>query len=277
MFAYCSRDTTSIIVLEMKVSMISDGNHTIERIDDRAEQAVSSRSNAANGSSNPQHRETSQVGGTTTKGKNQKPHVPHASRLYHNLVPAYQAFWPAIARKRIAQGIASLEISKESKILEVGVGTGLSLESYPPNVNITGVDLSEAMLAEAEQLILEKQYDQVNVLPMNAEELEFDDCSFDIVTSFHTISVVSDPRKMMSEIVRVCKPGGQILIINHFRSDNPLIARVVDSAGNITKRLGWRTDLELNEVVREFPLILDDRYKPNPLSLFTIMKATCAK
>jgi phosphatidylethanolamine/phosphatidyl-N-methylethanolamine N-methyltransferase len=80
---------------------------------------------------------------------------------------------------------------------------------------------------------------------------------------------------MMREIVRVCKPGGRILMINHFRSDNPLIARVVDSAGNITKRLGWRTDLDLDEVLHELPLRLDHRYKPNPLSLFTVMKATC--
>jgi phosphatidylethanolamine/phosphatidyl-N-methylethanolamine N-methyltransferase len=79
---------------------------------------------------------------------------------------------------------------------------------------------------------------------------------------------------MMREIVRVCKPGGQILLVNHFRSDNPIIAKVVDSAGNFTKRLGWRTDLDLDDVLRELPLQLDRRYKPNPLSLFTVIKAT---
>ena len=98
---------------------------------------------------------------------------------------------------------------------------------------------------------------------------------FDFVTSFHTISVVSRPQAMMSEVVRVCKPGGRIMIIKHFRSDNPIIARVVDSAGNLTKHLGWRTDLDLNEVLSELPVRLDHRYKPNPLSLFTVMKATC--
>jgi phosphatidylethanolamine/phosphatidyl-N-methylethanolamine N-methyltransferase len=200
---------------------------------------------------------------------------PHSSPFYNNLVPAYQALWPAVARKRIIAAVRSLNISPGAKVLEVGVGTGLSLESYPQNATITGVDLSESMLAEAEQLIANNDWRHINVLPMNAEELGFDDSSFDVVTSFHTISVVSRPQVMMSEMVRVCRPGGRILLINHFRSDNRLIAKVVDTAGNITKRLGWRTDLDLDEVVKELPIRLDHCYKPNPLSLFTVMKATC--
>ncbi len=200
---------------------------------------------------------------------------PHSSPFYNHLVPAYQALWPAISKRRIVAVIRSLDIPEGSEILEVGVGTGLSLASYPPNVSITGVDLSESMLAEAELLIEENGWDHMRVMPMNAENLQFDDSSFDMVTSFHTISVVSEPQKMMSEICRVCKPGGKILIINHFRSDNRLIASVVDKAGNITKRLGWRTDIEIDKVIGELPLRLDDCYKTNPLSLFTVMKATC--
>lgn len=117
-------------------------------------------------------------------------------------------------------------------------------------------------------------WDHISVQSMNAESLEFEDNSFDYVTSFHTVSVVSEPRKMMEEIARVCRPGGKILIINHFRSENPLIARVVDSAGNVTKRLGWRTDLEFDEVLHELPIRIEKRYKPNPFSFFTIMHAT---
>ncbi|WP_372898435.1 class I SAM-dependent methyltransferase [Stieleria sp.] len=200
--------------------------------------------------------------------------VPHAAKLYHNLVPAYQAFWPAVAGKNIRAEVGALQLAKDTKVLEVGVGTGLSLASYPTHIRLTGIDLSESMLAEAQTLIDRKGWDHISVQPMNAEELEFEDDQFDVVTSFHTVSVVSNPAKMMRELVRVCRPGGQILIINHFRSDNPIIARVVDSAGNVTKRLGWRTDLELEEVLRELPIRIDQRYKPNPFSFFTIMKAT---
>ncbi len=214
------------------------------------------------------------MGSVVYKDKTNKAQ-PHRSGLYHRLVPAYQALWPAVAQRRILECVSEFGFEPGSKVLEVGVGTGLSLKSYPQNISLVGVDLSESMLAEAEDLIAERQWKHVQVFPMNAEKLTFDDSSFDVVTSFHTISVVSNPQAMMSEIVRVCKPGGRILMINHFRSDNPWIARVVDSAGNITKHLGWRTDLALAEITRELPLRMDHCYKPNPLSLFTVMKATC--
>ncbi|MEO1615794.1 MAG: class I SAM-dependent methyltransferase [Planctomycetota bacterium] len=200
--------------------------------------------------------------------------VPHAAKLYHNLVPAYQALWPAVAGKNIRTSIEALALPKEARVLEVGVGTGLSLPSYPNHIRLTGIDLSESMLAEAEMQIERNSWDHISVQSMNAESLEFEDNSFDYVTSFHTVSVVSEPRKMMEEIARVCRPGGKILIINHFRSENPLIARVVDSAGNVTKRLGWRTDLEFDEVLHELPIRIEKRYKPNPFSFFTIMHAT---
>lgn len=212
-----------------------------------------------------------------TDSTNKKASAPHASPLYRDLVGAYQALWPAIAGKRIHRAIRSLNIEAGAKVLEVGVGTGVSLPAYPDNVEVTGIDLSEAMLGEAIQLIARRQWRHVHVLPMNAEQLEFDDSSFDVVTSFHTISVVSDPGRMMREIVRVCRPGGRILLINHFRSHHRLVARVVDAAGALTRSLGWRTDLGVAEILKDLPLTLDESYKTNPLSLFTIVTATCRK
>ncbi|MEM6981338.1 MAG: class I SAM-dependent methyltransferase, partial [Planctomycetota bacterium] len=123
-------------------------------------------------------------------------------------------------------------------------------------------------------LIQREGWTHIDVAPMNAERLDFEDASFDFVTSFHTVSVVSDPEQMMSELVRVCRPGGKILVINHFRSDNPYIARLVDSAGGLTRRLGWRTDLDMDELVSELPLEIEHDPKRGPWSLFRILHAT---
>ena len=174
----------------------------------------------------------------------------------------------------ILKSIKALRIAPGTKVLEVGVGTGLSLPAYPAHAQVTGVDLSEEMLAKANERIAASGWTNINVQPMNAEELNFPDGSFDLVTSFHVVSVVSNPRRMMSELTRVCRPGGRILIINHFRSAKPWIARMVDSAGSVTRHLGWRTDLRFDDVVAELPLRMDKRFKPSPVSLFTVMSAT---
>ncbi len=199
--------------------------------------------------------------------------APHASRLYRELVPAYEALWPIVARKRIRKAINDLQLQPNERVLEVGVGTGMSLSAYPHHAQVTGVDLSTDMLEQAVRQIEEKRWTHINIQEMNAEELRFDDCSFDVVTSFHVISVVSNPRQMMQEMLRVCKPGGRILLVNHFRSANRWIARMVDSAGRVTRHLGWRTDLDLQDVMAEMPLRIERRYKTSPASLFTILRA----
>lgn len=203
--------------------------------------------------------------------------VPHSSNLYSRLAPAYNALWTPVASRRMGEAIRSLDIPAGSEVLEVGVGTGISLRHYPSHCRVRGIDLSDSMLDEAKEQIQRKHWTHVEVESMNAESLEFEDNQFDIVTSFHTISVVSDPAKMMAEVVRVCRPGGRVLILNHFRSGNPFIAGVVDRANDLTKRFGWRTDLDSGKILEPLPLQIDSRYKTNPFSLFTIFECTCEK
>lgn len=199
---------------------------------------------------------------------------PERSRLYTQFIPAYEAFWPLVIRRRILNCIERLQIPAGAKVLEVGIGTGISMAAYPRDAEITGIDLSEDMLAEAQRKIRREGWDHIQVMPMNAEHLEFPDQSFDFVTAFHVVSVVSDPRAMMTEISRVLRPGGRVLIVNHFRSEIPLIANMIDKADPLTRHLGWRTNLGRSEILGEMPLEVELEYKTWPLSLFTIVRAT---
>jgi phosphatidylethanolamine/phosphatidyl-N-methylethanolamine N-methyltransferase len=196
------------------------------------------------------------------------------SALYRQFTPAYELLFPLLVRKRIWSAIRQLNLRPGTRTLEVGVGTGTSLQAYPHDVQVTGIDLSQEMLAVAKRKIAEENWNHIQVQQGNAEKLEFDDASFDCVTSFHTVSVVSNPESMMREIARVVRPGGKVLVINHFRSPRPWLANMIDRADPVTRHLGWRTDLECEAVVRSLPLEVDKRYKTSPLSLFTVVRAT---
>ncbi len=195
------------------------------------------------------------------------------SRLYRQLVPAYELVFPMIFAKRIQRTIRGMALPHGARILEVGVGTGISLCAYPRHCSVTGIDLNEEMLQRANKKIEKEGWQNIELMKMNAERLEFPDASFDVVCAFHVLSVVSRPVTVMNEIVRVCRPGGHVVLINHFRSPNPWIAKVVDRADSVTRVLGWRTDLACDDVVRRLPLRVERRYKSSPLSLFTIVKA----
>jgi|GEM_PF-281006 len=196
------------------------------------------------------------------------------SRLYKQLTPAYEMFFPLLVRRRIWDTIGDLRLAEGSSVLEVGVGTGTSLLAYPTNINVIGIDLSTEMLALAQRKIDQEGWKHIHVQPGNAEQLEFPDASFDCVTSFHTVSVVARPDQMMREIVRVLRPGGRLLIINHFRSPRPWLANMIDRADPVTRHLGWRTDLAIDAIIRSLPLQVDRCYKTSPLSLFTVIRAT---
>lgn len=199
---------------------------------------------------------------------------PERSRLYSKFVPAYEAVWPLIVKKRVHRSIDRLGIAAGEAVLEIGIGTGLSMPAYPRHAQVTGIDLSDEMLDQARQKIARKQWDHICVQAMNAQKLDYPDHSFDYVTAFHVVSVVSDPGAMMSEMARVLKPGGRALVINHFRSDNFLVANLLDRADPLTRHLGWRTNLGYGELVDDLPLRVSVQRKRSPLSLFTILHAT---
>ena len=142
--------------------------------------------------------------------------------------------------------------------------------------HVTGIDLAPDMLERAQDKVNHNGWRHITLEQGDALHLRFDDDSFDHVMAFHVVSVVPDPQQMMAEAQRVCRPGGVITIINHFRSPHPTIAsaqRVIDP---LTRRLGWTT-LRLPEVLSDRPLHVERQWKTSRRSLFTIVVARNAK
>ena len=198
---------------------------------------------------------------------------PHQSKIYSEFSHLYDRIFERIFFPRIARVVASLHIPPGGRVLELGVGTGLSLSAYPSHCEVVGVDLAQDMLDQAEEKVQQNGWRHVTLRQMDALNLEFPSDSFDYVTAFHVVSVVPDAHRLMEEARRVCRPGGKIVIINHFRSERPWLATIVDRLDPITRRLGWRTTLAFADLLRETPLELVRRFKTSPRSLFTVVIA----
>ncbi|MEJ2118037.1 MAG: methyltransferase domain-containing protein, partial [Alphaproteobacteria bacterium] len=123
----------------------------------------------------------------------------------------------AISRKRTVEEINQ----RRGRVLEVGVGTGLSLPNYAPYLKVSGIDLSPEMLAKAHERVEKAGLSNVeDLLEMDASNLELPDNSYNVVVAMYVLSVVPDPEKVMKELARVCAPGGEVMAINHFSQDH---------------------------------------------------------
>lgn len=199
-----------------------------------------------------------------------KPSTP-VEKIYGKIGPIYNFIYGKLLFNEGREtSIRFLGIRPGAKILEVGVGTGLSLPLYPRDCTIIGVDLSESMLEEARVLIEEKKLRNASVQYMDATKLEFPDNSFDGVLGNLFISATTYPDKALEEMKRVCKPGGTIVLMNHFRSENPVLGKVEDIANPLAKRfLGFRANLSMDELLAKVGLRVKEKRQVNMLGLWT--------
>ena len=198
----------------------------------------------------------------------------HESKLYSEFAPLYDKVFGKIFYSRLERVIEDSRIPHGAKVLEVGAGTGTSFPAYPTHCQVTGIDLAPDMLARAQRKILEYGWTHIKVLEMNALALNFPENSFDYVMAFHVVTVVPDPVAMINEAKRVCKPGGKIVIVNHFTSDVPVLGLVTRSLDPITRWLGWRTDLKLKPFIATTNLTVERIYKLSKTSLYTVLVGT---
>lgn len=169
---------------------------------------------------------------------------------YRRWAPVYDNTFGAITRAGRARAVKYIN-ARGGSVLEVGVGTGLSLRNYQKHLDVTGIDFSPEMLAKARRKVTEHRLTQVTSLrQMDARALDFPDASFDTVVAMYLVPVVPDPELVVAEMARVCKPGGEVLIVNHFARAEGVLARVERGFAPFADLLGWHSDFSMQRVLR---------------------------
>jgi phosphatidylethanolamine/phosphatidyl-N-methylethanolamine N-methyltransferase len=197
------------------------------------------------------------------------------ARVYEKLASVYDfTFGPTLHPGRI-QAIQRMGIATGDRVLEVGVGTGINLGLYPSSCSVTGIDFSSSMLEKAWQRVDTKGLRNVRLFEMDAAALKFGDHSFDIVYAPYLISVVPDPVAVAREMLRVCRPGGRIIVLNHFRSANHALAWIERAISPFTVHIGFKSDLDLPGFIAQAglnPLSIEKVNVPRIWSLVTCVK-----
>ena len=168
---------------------------------------------------------------------------------------------------------SSLELRPGSQVLEVGVGTGLVLPLYPSHCRVTGIDLSEGMLAKARERVEALELSHVVALErMDASQMTFADDTFDVVVAAYVVTAVPDHRGLMREIIRVARPGARVLLVNHFVNGSGVLAALERAVSPVCKYVGFRTDLSVGQVLDGLPLEVTRHEKVKPLKLWHLVE-----
>jgi phosphatidylethanolamine/phosphatidyl-N-methylethanolamine N-methyltransferase len=198
---------------------------------------------------------------------------PHESRIYSDLAHLYDSLFGRAFVDHEHEVIEALPFRPGHHVLEIGVGTGISLDAYPPYVRVTAIDPSADMLAHAVAKSNDNGWGHIELHNADARHLDFADDSFDWVTTFHVMTVVADPRRVMDEMVRVCKPGGRIVVVSHFASANRLLFLLGSLINPVTKLLGWTTRLRASDVLDGQKIIVERNERFSRLSVHSVIVA----
>src|SRR5262245_39858074 len=168
--------------------------------------------------------------------------IDTVAKAYARWAPVYDFVFGAVFDAGRKASIAAAERVGE-RILDVGIGTGISLTDYAPSLRIVGVDYSEPMLRKAHERRAEHKLAHVETLAvMDAQDLGFPDGFFDAVVAQYVITTVPDPEAALNEFARVTKPGGEIILVNHLGAEAGPRRVFEQSFAPVARRLGWRPE-----------------------------------
>lgn len=197
--------------------------------------------------------------------------IQAVDRIYSSYSHVYDWGFGFFFRPRVKELIRRLDIKPGERVLELGFGTGCSLAYYPPGVSVYGVDICRAMLAEAEAKRAQRPDLDVHLLEMDATRLAFEDGTFDYVIGAFMCTVVEDPYRLIGEMLRTCKPNGKLALVNHFMSERRPIAWIERLINPLTKRVGWRTDLRVRDLVENTPIRVLETSSLFKIDMFTFV------
>ncbi|MCX5733522.1 MAG: methyltransferase domain-containing protein [candidate division NC10 bacterium] len=194
------------------------------------------------------------------------------NRAYAILSPVYDFLFDKIFYPGRVAAVDLLEIRPGNRVLEVGVGTGLNLPLYSRDCNVTGIDISKEMLRKAEERVLTLGMVNTKLMVMDGSKLAFPDDSFDRVIATYVISAVPDPVKTLLEMRRVCKPSGHLVILNHFKSENPVIGMFERLLAPVCTKIGFNTELKLMPLLERVALSPDQMHRVNLMNGWRLVR-----
>ena len=193
-------------------------------------------------------------------------------RAYRRWAPIYDITFGRLVEAGRRHAVEIINRRKGS-VLEVGVGTGLSLPRYERHLQITGIDISPDMLKKARNRVAQNDLSNVKALhEMDAGRLEFPDEEFDTVVAMYVMTVVPDPEQVMRELERVCAPGGEVILINHFSQEEGIRGFIERAFAPLASTLGWRPVFPVERVLGNSGLRLTDKGSLRPLGMFTMLR-----
>ena len=197
-------------------------------------------------------------------------------KAYAKWAPVYDMLCgPVFLNGRRAAARAAHEVG--GRILEIGVGTGLSFDDYDHTTEITGIDISEPMIARARERLASGRYPFVKELRvMDASALDYPDATFDCVVGQFVITLVDNPERVLSECARVLRPGGQIILVNHLYSEKGLAAAVERLLAQKARKLGLRPEFPFQRLAdwasTHGGAELIERRKVKPFGVYTLVR-----